>query len=201
VQYIVSSRGRPIGTTDLDFIRIAGSSRSGWFHPNPLGEELLPDIAMVLPAMRAFLCRNARDADDRPIVQSHLRHSSLFADLAEAFHRVGAFDLTLHHTNGTLIQTSHIGIQDTERLLELSRCDDLYAQSDPLIVEEAAYQEFDGEYEDNLEHDTEHDLELCQRGVWESDDAIEDVWDPDEAPNRFPRYQVHVLLVEENAIA
>lgn len=200
MQYIVSSRGRPIGTTDLDFIRIEGSNRSGWFHPNSIGEELMPAIAMVLPAVRAFLCRNVRDADGQPVVQPHLRHSALFADLAEAFHRVDAFDLTLHDANGTLVPTSHIGIQDTEQLLELGRYNDVHAQSDPLIAEEAAYEEFDCEFVD----DWEHDLQACRRDWRESDDdvgsAIDDMWDPDDRPSRLPRYQVHVLLVEENSI-
>ena len=119
MQYTVSSRGRPIGTTDLDFERIPGSTRSGWFHPNALGEELMPSIALVLPAMRAFVCRNAHDEDGRRIVLPSFRASSLFADLAEALHRVDAMELTLHHADGALIATSQVGIQDIEQLLAL----------------------------------------------------------------------------------
>ena len=113
MQYIISSRGRPIGTTDLAFTRILDASRSGWFHPNSLGETLMPSVALLLPAMRAFVCRNGRDADGQPILAPHFRSSSMFADLAEAFHRIEALELTLHHADGTLIPTVQVGIQDT----------------------------------------------------------------------------------------
>jgi hypothetical protein len=201
VQYIVSSRGRPIGTTDLDFVRIDGSSRSGWFHPNELGEEVLPAVAMVLPAMRAFVCRDVRDADGRPIVQPNFRRSSLFADLAEAFHRVDALDLTLHHADGTLIPTSQIGIQDTEQLLELSRWDDLYPAPDPPMAED--------EWEDDPDHlddfDDLDDAELPSGGWQDSSDGELDAsdegwWVPDEDPRDLPRYQIHLMLVDPAAI-
>src|SRR5829696_7573792 len=126
VQYTISSRGRPIGTTALDFMRIDGANRSGWFHPNGFGAELMPAVALVLPAMRAFLCRNVRGDDGQPIVQESARRSSLFADLAEALHRVDAMELTLHRPDGTLVPTSLIGLQDTEGMRELAEWKDFY---------------------------------------------------------------------------
>jgi hypothetical protein len=203
VEYIISSRGRPIGTTELGFVRFDGSSRSGWFHPNSLGESLMPDVAMVLPAVRAFLFRHERDSGDRSLLHPDFRRSSLFADLAEAFHRVAALDLTLHHADGTLIPTSMLGIQDTHQLLELGKSDP-YPSSDPLIAEEAAYEEFDHELWDDPDLDPspaslgwqEYDADFDG----DFDSADESGWAPDEEPNRFPRYQVHALLVDESAI-
>lgn len=202
MQYTVSSRGRPIGTTDLDFERIPGSTRSGWFHPNALGEELMPSIAQVLPAMRAFVCRNARDEDGRRIVLPSFRASSLFADLAEALHRVDAMDLTLHDADGALIATSQIGIQDIEQLLALDTWTDLDPDLDRAIDDEEWEENVglelvgDPEIEFDLERLSEH---WCEEGPHDLDD-LDDLWVPYEEPCELPRYQVHVDLVEVSAI-
>ena len=200
MQYTISSRGRAIGTTDLDFCRIDESARSGWFHPNALGEELMPIIAMALPAMRAFVCRNGRDEDGRSIVQPSFRRSSMFADLAEAFHHIQALDLTLHHADGALIPTTQIGIQDTEQLLELAR------QSEQEEADSATWDagETELEYEEDLEA-FGHDIELLERGWDESSQRdlhsfSPDAWIPDDEPSELPRYQVHLFLAKENAI-
>jgi hypothetical protein len=193
VQYTISSRGRPIGTTELDFGRIDGSSRSGWFHPNALGEELMPTVALAIPAMRAYLCRDMRDADGQPIVQQNLRRSSLFADLAEALHRVDAMELSLHRPNGSLIPTSLIGIQDTEQLRGLAGWQDWYPVGEVPSADEEWVQELARELEEPVWDRQESDDELL-------DGAVEDGWAPDEEATNFPRYQVHLVLREENAI-
>jgi hypothetical protein len=200
VQYFVWARGRPIGMTDLGFVRFDGSSWSGWFHPNALGEELMPIVRVALPAMRAFVCRNARDLDGQSIVQPDFCRSSVFADLAEAFHRIEALDLTLHRVDGTLIPTTTIGIQDTEQLLEQSLGNDPKPGPDPSVAKADESDALGGE---PAQGSTEHDLELPQSSWRESDDDDPDVadWAPLEEAIVYPRYQVHVLLAEENAIA
>ena len=55
MEYTITSRGRPIGVTDLGFKRVGGPLRSGWFHPNAEGERLMPVIAAVYPAVRAYV--------------------------------------------------------------------------------------------------------------------------------------------------
>jgi hypothetical protein len=120
VSYQVASRGRVIGTTELDFARIGGRSRSGWFHPNAEGERLMPVVASVLPAMRAYLHRDVRLDDGRPVVRPELEGSTLFADLAEALHHASTLDLTLHREDGSLVPTELVGIQDTEQLLRMA---------------------------------------------------------------------------------
>jgi len=196
VEYIISSNGRPIGTTELDFLRFLEPNRSGWFHPNELGETLMPSIALLLPAMRAFVCRELRDADGRHVVQESFRNSSLFADLAEAFHRIETMQLTLHHPDGTLIPTAQIGIQDTHQLLELSRWNDPCQEVDPA---------FDAlEWNESLEEELAEELEL-PAGGWEPSDDEDDFdfdepWEADLEPVEFPRYQIHIELVNASAI-
>jgi len=193
VQYTISSRGRPIGTTALDFIRIDGANRSGWFHPNALGEKLMPTVALVLPAMRAFVCRNVRGDDGQPIVQESARRSSLFADIAEALHRVDAMDLTLHRPDGTLVPTSLIGLQDTEQLRELAEWKDFYSVGEVPSDTEEWLQEFEGELEESVGEWQEADDELFDNTAeWESVPLEEQI--------DLPRYQVHVLLRGENTI-
>jgi hypothetical protein len=193
VQYTISSRGYPIGTTALDFMRIDGANRSGWFHPNALGEKLMPTVALVLPAMRAFVCRNARGDDGQPIVQESARRSSLFADIAEALHHVDAMELTLHRPDGTLVPTSLIGLQDTEQLRELAEWKDFYSVGEVPRDTEEWLQEFEGELEESASEWQEEDDELFDSTAeWESVPVEEQI--------DLPRYQVHVLLRKENAI-
>ena len=52
MQYTVWSRGRLLGETDLGFIYRENRHRCGWFHPNDLGEQLMPAAVGVAPAMR-----------------------------------------------------------------------------------------------------------------------------------------------------
>ena len=130
VPYTIASRGRPIGTTELDFFRLDGSTRSGWFLPNTFGETLMPTIALVLPAMCAFVNQDAKGEDGQGIVKPSFRRSSLFADLADALRGVEGLELTLHHEDGTLIPTEMIGLQDTERLLSLLNWNDVWDECD-----------------------------------------------------------------------
>jgi hypothetical protein len=218
VQFIVSSRGRPIGTTELDFTRILDAGRvgetegpdsrsnplqcfrSGWFHPNSLGETLMPNVALLLPAMRAFVCRNGRDANGQSILAPHFRGSSLFADLAEAFHRIEVMELSLHHADGTMIPTVQVGIQDTQQLIEFGRSQALELEPDPTLDEE------EEEWDADLEQPLAGRFDLPSRGWQPSDDEDDDV-DLDEIVRMayekladHPRYQVHVELVDASAI-
>jgi hypothetical protein len=190
VPYTIASRGRPIGTTELDFVRLDGSTRSGWFVPNTLGETLMPTIALGLPAMCAFVNRNAKGEDGQGIVRPSFCGSSLFADLAEALDRVATLELTLHRQDGTLVPTETVGIQDTERLLSLINWTDLWEECDRLVETEV----------DDV------DSSLYLDGEWQEfgDDDFEitsgEDWLPDPEPDPNQRYQVHILLSQENAI-
>jgi hypothetical protein len=199
VRYTVWSRGRQIGETDLGFAPLVQQSRSGWFHPNADGERVMPVIASVLPAMRAYLHRDVVDAQGKSLVHPQMYGSTTFADLAEAFQHLGSLDLEVRREDGTVVPTSDIGIQDTHRLVELAEMDD-----DDL---DAASRQADGgdveltEHDIQLEADVAHDLELIERGF---EAAIQDpcpAWMPDDLQEpRFPRYQIHILLLDGDAI-
>jgi hypothetical protein len=197
VRYTVWSRGRLIGETDLGFIRLINESRSGWFHPNIEGERLMPVIASVLPAMRAYLHRDAVDAAGESLVQPALNRSTLFADLAEAFQHLSSLDLELRREDGSVVPTSDIGIQDTHQLLELAEevLDDVDALNwdadDELI--ESDFDLRDGP-------DVVSDADAVLQAIEQLDDPVAD-WTPDDQPeSTFPRYQIHVVLPLGDAI-
>jgi hypothetical protein len=205
MRYTVWCRGRLIGDTDLGFVRGVRQCRSGWFYPNIEGERVLPMITCPLPAMRAYLHRDGDDVTGDPLMIPGIDGSTELADLAEAFQHLSAFALELRREDGSVVPTSDIGIQDTEVLLGLAReaeeemqaagwspeadLDEDALAGDELLEDElagdAAYIELFG--------DTER-----QRSVVE-DVTLERTPD-DAAETRFPRYQIHVLLLESDAI-
>ena len=194
--YTVWSRGRQIGETDLGFYRLIDQSRSGWFHPNAEGERVMPVIASVLPAMRAYLHRDKVDAAGNPMVQPALYGSTLFADLAEDFQRMESLDLELRREDGSVVPTSIIGIQDTHQLLEVP--EELMAEDATTGDADVEFLEFIDELE--REFPPMSDAEVVDEVLESLDDPIGD-WTPDEYDaSRFPRYQIHIELVRGDAI-
>ena len=104
-QYTLWSRGRMIGITDLGFIYREHGHRCGWFHPNEVGERLMPAATGVRPAMRADFM-----IGPDPTLQ---------ADILAAVDAEDALDLELRDANGDRLDTEYIGITDTEYLLSL----------------------------------------------------------------------------------
>jgi hypothetical protein len=199
VRYTVWSRGRLIGDTDLGFIRVIDQARSGYFHPNVEGERLMPVIASVLPAMRAYLHRNAVDAQGDSLVQPAMHGSTAFADLAEAFQHLHSLELELRREDGSVVPTSDIGIQDTQQLVELAEMDDddvdaaIWDADDELV--ETTEQDL------QLEADVMHDAEVIEEALGAGVDDRAPDWMPDDLQEpRFPRYQIHVLLLHDDAI-
>ena len=194
--YSVWSRGRQIGETDLGFYRLIDQSRSGWFHPNADGERVMPMIASVLPAMRAYLHRDKVDASGSPMVQPALYGSTLFADLAEAFQRMESLELELRREDGSVVPTLSIGIQDTHQLLALA---------DEVMAEDMASWDMDDDFLEIIEEVEREfppldDAEVVEQVIESLDDSIGE-WTPDELDeSRFPRYQIHIELVRGDAI-
>jgi hypothetical protein len=198
VRYTVWSRGRLIGETDLGFVRVIEQSRSGSFHPTDEGERLMSVIAAPSPAMRAYLHRDAVDALGESLVQPSLRGSTLFADLAEELQQLHSLDLELRREDGSVVPTSDIGIQDTHHLLALAdeedgvdawswdEDDDLFATTELDYLREA---------------DVMPDADVTEEapGDWVDDLCTEWTREDLEAP-RFPRYQIHVLLLHGDEI-
>jgi hypothetical protein len=193
MQFTIASKGRPIGTTDLAFLRIGGPIRSGYFYPASGVEELLPLIASPLPAVRAYLHRNVVDADGRPIVQPHLFGSPLFGDIAERLQHAASFDLTLHCADDSRVPTHAIAIQDTE------------PSSSSFTYDEGLLQGRICEMDDwvhGVDVDFHDDGEFPGIVAFRLDEATGEVhrFTPDVDVPEFPRYQVHVALVDDRMI-
>jgi hypothetical protein len=196
VRYTVWSRGHLIGATDLEFMSLVSTQRSGAFHPNEEGERVMSEIASVLPAMRAYLHRDLMDEKGNGFVHPSMNGSTTFADLAEEFQRLGARDLELRRDDGSAVPTLEIGIQDTEHLLPLVEegFDDDIDTSDADDELKALAERYP-----ELQAAIEHDAALLEQAMREDDPT------PDwlsEIVNRqsFPRYQIHVLLSDGLAI-
>jgi hypothetical protein len=189
--YTVSSRGRPIGVTDLGFMRIGGLSRSGWFHPNEEGERLMPTIASVLPAMRAYFLRDYRDENGSAIIQPRLPQSELFADLAEALHHSATLDLTVQREDGSLVRTSDIGIQDTQSGRIMTEAEAAVLFSDDTDAELSDPDDDDGEAWEEQEYDLE---------VLTAEQEEFERWFSEYEMPEFPRYQIHVMLLDDSEV-
>lgn len=196
--YIVSSHGVPIGVTDLGFVRIGGPFRSGWFQPNAEGERLMPVITGVPAAARAY-ARHRRATAGRDVdAPMDPTAAALLDEAKAALERVASLRLTLHHGDGTIIPTESVGIQDMQQLLELGRLDDAEDEAPGWSPDEDA---LDAELAKAAEHDLEIIEELRRERVAEGDESDElPEWTPDdELPGR-ERYQVHVILLDEDEI-
>ena len=199
MRYTVWSRGRLIGDTDLGFIRFVDEARSGWFYPNADGERVMPTIAAVLPAMRAYLHRDAADEQGDSFVHPAMHGSTTFADLAQAFQHLRSLDLELRREGGSVVHTSDIGIQDTQQLLELADLDDddLDAASWGAVDELLERDEGDSQFDAGIVHD----LDLFAPGFEAGYDDPSTDWMPDDAEDpQYPRYQIHLQLLHGDAI-
>jgi hypothetical protein len=202
MRYTVSSRGVAIGVTDLGFRRIGGPNRSGYFHPTEDGERLMPLIASVLPAMRAYLHRNVRSADGTRLVQPRFIGSRLFADLAETLQHTSALELTLHREDGSLVPTEGIGIQDTEQLRPLADWEEPGRDATPGEAPDASDDDdaFAVDHVDGTETvpGQRDGLEIFLVEVNHDSGRVR-TSRLHVAPPAFPRYQIHVVLGDDDA--
>jgi hypothetical protein len=202
VRYTIWSGGLLIGATDLAFTCPMEGARGGWFRPNADGRRLMPMIASVLPAIRAYLeCDPGagRDAAEPPELPE-LPGSPQLADLREAFHRVASLELELRDASGARVPTASIGIQDTHVLLELAR----------EILARPAASDVDGpghEPPDDAHVDSDDELGPEAGVPWrDADDDVDQCWfdpAPDDAggeADRQDRYQVFLTLADRNSL-
>lgn len=188
MNYIVSSRGHPIGVTDLGFHVIHPHHRMGWLQPNAHGEKVLPVVATVLPALRACVRGDTLDRPDSPVVQPHSERATLRADLAAAMQHVEALELTLHREDGSLIPTESVGVKDMDQLLELARSGEFDSDFDEADADDWANPSIGIEPLDATSEMFLDDEELRP-------------WTPaDDEETEFPRYQVHVMLLEDHPL-
>ncbi len=143
VRYTLWSRGRLLGETDLGFIFRENGYRTGWFHPNELGDRLMPAATGVAPAMRtAYLIGPDANVE---------------ADVRSAADQEEALALELRGPGNTRIATESIAIIDTHYLLSIPD-DDTRGEEEPLTAEQQA--EIDAMVEEwNADRDPMDDLE------------------------------------------
>lgn len=214
MQYTVTSRGRPIGVTDLGFRHVEGPSRMGWFHPNADGERLMPIVASVSAASRAYAFTIGRRKWREASPEGEQRESMLLADVAEAYQHVGALDLKLHREDGSLVSTEFVSIQDTDELLAWADMGDAIRDGeswkygelspDPLYdpLDDVLDEELDDACGGEASADEDFDFDLDDELLF--GDGLADCagpWTPDDdEPVALPRYQVIVMLAEPGII-
>ena len=185
MNYIVSSRGRPVGVTDLGFSVVFPRHRIGWLYPNAHGERVLSVVADVVPALRAYAQSIPRDSDDPSTVQPSAQKETLFADLAAAMQHVSALELTLHREDGSPIAVDDIAVRDADQLLSLAR-----SEMPDFDLDDASGDSC---------WDAGDECEAIEDPGEISFDADElRPWTPaDDDEMEFPRYQVHVVLRDD----
>ena len=191
MQYTLWSHSRLLGETDLAFARCLPKHRMGWFYPNDLGERFMPIICGVKPAFFA-LAELTRRLIPNPYgtgrrtwdVDTVLKNSAEYADLAAAYAQEAGLALELRGPTGVVIQTENIGIQDTEDLRSLNFDDvSLYdveaGRTGDVELDEETLAEI-GEFVEEFKENT--------RWVSEADE---------EKESDLPRYQIQVHLIDE----
>jgi hypothetical protein len=144
VRYSLWSRGRLLGETDLGFIYRENGYRTGWLHPNELGERLMPQATGLAPAMRTEYLIGP--------------DANVHADVRSAADQEEALCLELRGPGGVAIETEHIAIIDTHYLLSIPEDDTLDEDDFELTAEEQA--EIDAFVDDwNAERDVMGDVE------------------------------------------
>jgi hypothetical protein len=181
VLYTVRSKGRAIGITDLGFVCVDVHHRMGWFHPNELGERVMPHISALLPALRASV--GEYDESFFTLDSGILNAKEPYE---EALRRVDALKLTFHREDGTRVETESLAISDTELLIALARRDDeIFDDADWLAYEDLSGD--DGQFKLSAELDAMLAPPVFEPiEPWQSEETsvVESV--------EFPRFQIYV---------
>lgn len=121
--YTVWSRGRLLGETDLGFVQIYSNMRMGWFRPSAQGSPLMSVVTGTGPALHKVgrMMRNPLRAAMRRSEDNDggewprdIRSTTAYADLVSSIDELEALQLQLRDADGNVLETEHIGIDDTE---------------------------------------------------------------------------------------
>jgi hypothetical protein len=121
--YTVWSRSRLLGETDLGFVQVYSNMRMGRFSPSPLGASLMSVLTGTGPALHKVgrMMRNPlRAAMRRPEDNDgaewprDIRSTTAYADLVSSVDELEALELQLRDSAGCIMETEHIGIEDSE---------------------------------------------------------------------------------------
>src|SRR5262245_40442818 len=193
VSYTIWSRDRLLGETDLGWVRCITNVRSGFFHPSELGARFMPTVCGVSPTIRELskvrqLMEAERDDQADGVPFEVIRQTPEYADMLAAMEHERGLSLELRGPDGTVIPTDDIFIQDNEHLLSLADKAD-----ENQSFEEAFGEPMDPELEEAIAHDMELLFGPGGMDDWESGDWVPE----DDEPEAFPRYQIHVRLIND----
>lgn len=196
MRYTVWSHGREIGETDLGFIRCSKDFRAGWFHPNAAGEQLMPIIDAIWPAI--FACTGRKPLGT--IERDPELHSQAFSTAAEALARAEGLGLQLRRDDGTVVPTSSIAIRGcpSDPSLEEDELTDWISEDDlgeaelfDALADLARFHD-SGECRTPDASDPEESSVLTAWAEAPADDVSDD--------SALERYQIHVLLEDDDVI-
>lgn len=199
MRYTVFEHGRPIGETDLAFARTAPCARFGWFFPNELGETLMPIVGAVLPAVSALKRVERGTGTGAAATDAEVRQTSEFADWSEAMHRLAQLDLELRRADGTVVPTEQICLQDTEALHAFAAEED---ETSPLLPwdDDLDVMHLDDMTDEDAELAAEIEADLATLAEWDRESELAGSTSLDEGEPEMGRYQIFVLLLDEDAI-
>lgn len=112
-----------LGETDLGFVQVFANHRTGWFHPSPVGEALMPILTGPGPALRAVgkLMRDPIRKVTRPREDetpgewpADIRQTTQYADLVSSVDELESMELEVRDPDGVVLQVEHVGIDDME---------------------------------------------------------------------------------------
>jgi hypothetical protein len=198
MSYTLWSRGRLLGTSELDYRRGFAKHRMGDFYPTDIGATLMPIATGVSPTGigLARVVSGTSAESSKSLSEEEIRKTSEYADFAAAVGHQEALELELHGPDGAVISTEWIDVRDTEFLLSLLD-DDLMDG----IGRDADLRPWDTEDSDSGDEDATDDFEawLDSRGRAAWSPEIEES-DADDDAGEFPRYQLHVMLRDAGAV-
>jgi hypothetical protein len=197
--YSLWSRGRLLGHTDLAYVRWMERLRSGDLYPTEIGEALLPIVTAVSPAF-IELSRATRDMADTDDSEEAIRArchavrlTTEHADASAESDRREAMELELRSPDGSVIPTEDIDVRDTAFMLALAEesMDDFDLEDiDPIFATD--------EQKELLEM-MAHDEAMFEQDFADWDDDTSMPYVPDDEII-YPRYQIHVRLLDDAAI-
>jgi hypothetical protein len=193
--YTVWHRGRLLGESPLDFIRCMPKLRTGFLHPSPLGEKLLPLAGGTCAAANALHRAARRKSNEER--QRLPEYAAFLAACSES----ASYKLELRGPDGAVIPTRDVGVRDYGFLDELGDAafddleDDIGGEFDDETLVSLGLDDWDASWDPNVDE--------ADRFCDFDEDAGNESWrarEERDCERRMSRYQVMVELIDESAI-
>jgi hypothetical protein len=188
--YSVWSRGRLVGHTSLDLMRVFPNHRTGWLAPAGDSDSLLERATETTPASFALgrLLRASRDGDHHVLSADEMRRTQEFADFIAATTHQEGLELELRRADGSIVPTEWVDIRDTDAIVAIGR-----------QIEEdfrGTFPEFSSTGDEELDEEIREIEEELSSEEWKGVCDVGDADDLDGPPPPDRRYQVQVMLID-----